>query len=284
MQVADTDRAFSGSIPQFYERHLVPLIFAACADDLAERVLRLAPLRVLEVAAGTGVLTRRLAKILDPRAEIIATDLNPPMLAHAAAMGTSRPVSWQQADAQQLPFADGSFDVVVCQFGAMFFPDRPLAFAEARRVLRDGGHLLFSVWDRIECNGFAEAVTAAMASLFPEDPPLFLARVPHGYHDQARIATELRQGGFGATPEFVVVRARSHADDAREVARAYCLGTPLRNELEARDGARLEVATEAAAAQIAARFGPGPVSAPIQALVVAVRRRDGAAAGIPAAR
>ncbi|HEY6137275.1 MAG TPA: methyltransferase domain-containing protein, partial [Thermoanaerobaculia bacterium] len=177
------DRGFHGSIPQLYEAYLVPLIFEPYAADLAQRLAAHPPARLLEVAAGTGVATRSLASVLPESTAIVATDLNQPMLAMAAATGTSRPVEWRQADAMQLPFADAAFDAVACQFGAMFFPDKARAFSEIRRVLRPGGVFLFSVWDRIEDNEFADDVTNALAALFPAHPPRFLARTPHGYHD-----------------------------------------------------------------------------------------------------
>ena len=145
MSASGIDTAFAGSIPQFYERHLVPLIFAPYASDLAARVASRAPSRVLEIAAGTGVVTRALASLLPASTVIVATDLNQAMLDQAKSIGTSRPVEWRQADAMQLPFPDASFDIVVCQFGAMFFPDKPAAFAQARRVLRNGGAFLFNV-------------------------------------------------------------------------------------------------------------------------------------------
>ncbi|MEP6969890.1 MAG: class I SAM-dependent methyltransferase, partial [Betaproteobacteria bacterium] len=166
---AVSDRTFAGSIPQFYERYMVPLIFEPYAADLAARAAQYRPSRVLEIAAGTGVVTRQLARVLEPGADIVATDLNPAMLEHAASIGTSRPVSWQVADAQQLPFPDTAFDVVVCQFGTMFFPDKPGAFAQARRVLRPGGTLIFNVWDHIEHNAFAQTVTDTLALEFPND-------------------------------------------------------------------------------------------------------------------
>ena len=157
----------------------------------------------------------------------------------AIAIGTRRPVEWRQADAMQLPFADGAFDAVVCQFGAMFFPDKSKAFAEARRVLRPRGVFIFNVWDRIEENDFANFVTIAMSAVFPEDPPRFLARTPHGYYDQATIVRDLAQGGFEASPEVVTVAQRSRAESARVPAVAFCQGTPLRSEIEARNPARL---------------------------------------------
>ena len=228
--------------------------------------------RVLEIAAGTGAVTRSLASVLPESVSIVATDLNRPMLDVAAGIGTSRPVEWREADAMQLPFADGQFDVVVCQFGAMFFPDKGKAFSEARRVLAAGGALLFNVWDRIEENEFADVVTDALESLFPDDPPRFMARTPHGYHDLAAIARDLREGGFARPPQFQTIAARSKAASPRIAALAYCQGTPLRGEIEARDDARLGEATDVAAAAIARRFGDGAVDGKIQAHVVVVER------------
>ena len=268
----DTDKRFGGAIPELYDQLLVPLIFEPYAADLARRVASRRPANVLEIAAGTGVVTRKLASLLPESVPIVATDLNQPMLDKAAAIGTSRPVEWRQADAMRLPFADGMFDVVACQFGVMFFPDRAEAFAQARRVLAPGGVFVFNVWDRIGDNAFADTVTTALASLFPGDPPRFMARTPHGYCDRATIARDLADGGFTAAPRFDTIAARSRADSARLVAVAYCQGTPLRNEIEARDASRLDEATDVAAAAIARRFGDGPVDAGIQAQVVTIER------------
>jgi SAM-dependent methyltransferase len=169
-----------------------------------------------------------------------------------------------------LPFTDAEFDAVVCQFGVMFFPDRTRAFAEARRVLRPGGVIIFNVWDRIEENEFADTVTVALASVFPDNPPRFLARTPHGYFDAAAIQGDLARGGFTAAALFNTIAARSRADSPRVPAIAYCQGTPLRNEIEARDPARLGRATEAATEAVAQRFGRGAVDGKIQAHVVTV--------------
>ncbi len=265
-----TDKIFAGSIPKLYETLLVPLIFEPYAADIARRLASRSPTRVLEIAAGTGVVTRALVSVLPERTAIVATDLNQAMLDQAVATGTSRPVEWRQADAMQLPFEDGEFDAVVCQFGAMFFPDKPKAFAEARRVLRPRGIFIFNVWDRLEENEFAHAVTAAMEAVFREDPPRFLARTPHGYYDRATIARDLAQGGFSASPEIVTVAARSRAESARIPAVAFCQGTPLRNEIEARNAGRLGEATDVAAQAIARRFGDGAVDGKIQAHVVSI--------------
>ena len=267
-----SDDVFSGSIPKLYDEYLVPLIFEPYGADLAQRLKSRAPARVLEIAAGTGVVTRHLASVLPDGTSIVATDLNQPMIDRAAEVGTKQPVTWRQADAMQLPFDDGEFDAVVCQFGAMFFPDRAKAFAEARRVLATGGRLLFNVWDRIEDNEFADVVTTALEPLFPTDPPRFLARTPHGYCDRAQIARDLRAGGFPSAPAIDTLAARSRAASARIPALAYCQGTPLRGEIEARGPSRLREATDAASAAIAQRFGSGPVDGKIQAHVIAIER------------
>ena len=272
MAAAAGDKVFAGSIPQLYERYLVPLIFEPYAKDLAARLASRRRARVLEIAAGTGVLTRAMARVLPEKTAIVATDLNQPMIDHARGIGTRRPVEWKQADALRLPFEDAAFDAVVCQFGTMFFPDKPAAFAEARRVLEPGGELLFNVWDRIEENEFADVVTAALGRMFPADPPLFMARTPHGYHDEDAIRADLAKGGFDGTVRIETRAERSRAGSPMEPAIAYCQGTPLRNEIEARGATRLEEATALAAEAIAARFGRGAVDGKIQAHVVSVSR------------
>jgi ubiquinone/menaquinone biosynthesis C-methylase UbiE len=269
--MAATDKLFAGSIPEMYDRLLVPLIFEPYARDLAGRVAGVEPRDVLETAAGTGVLTRAMVANLAPETRIVATDLNQPMLDHAAARepGPGR-VTWRQADALALPFEDQGFDVVTCQFGAMFFPDKVKGYSEARRVLRPGGHFIFNVWDRIDDNEFADVVTQTLATIFPQDPPRFLARTPHGYHDVAKLREELSAAGF--TSIAIETRAGiSKAASPRDPAIAYCQGTPLRNEIEARGQPGLEAATQACAEALAQRFGNGPVQGRIQAHIVTAR-------------
>ena len=263
----ETDKAFAGSIPENYDRHMVPLIFEPYAADLAQRAAALSPRAVLEIAAGTGVVTRALAPRLSRDASYVVTDLNQPMLDYAASRqpADSR-LKWRQADAVALPFEKAAFDLVCCQFGAMFFPDRPAAYREARRVLKPGGHYLFSVWDRIEENIFADDVTKALARIFPNDPPRFLARTPHGYHDTALIRRDLEDAGFSRVA--IDTRAeQSRAPSPRVPAVAYCQGTVLRTEIEARGG-NLEEATDIAASAIADKHGTGAVAAKIQAHVI----------------
>ena len=270
MSSPDIDSVFSDSIPKLYETYLVPLIFEPYAPDLVNRLTSRSLTRVLEIAAGTGVVTRTLASVLPERVTIVATDLNQSMLDHASALGTRRPVEWRQADAMQLPFQDGTFDAVVCQFGVMFFPEKSKAFSEARRVLRSGGVFMFNVWDRITENEFAHTVTMALESVFPKDPPRFLARTPHGYYDRPTIERDLANGGFIASPQVTTVAARSRSTSFRVPAIAYCQGTPLRNEIEARDASRLGEATDIAAEAIARRFGREAVDGKIQAHIVTI--------------
>jgi len=250
----------------------VPQLFQLDADDLVNRMKTNPPSHVLEVAAGTGVVTRAMAKALPASTHIIATDLNPGMIEQATSVDIARPVERRQADAMQLPFEDNAYDAVVCQFGVMFFPDKAKAFAEARRVLKPGGVFIFNAWDRIEENEFADVVTTALAAVFPADPPRFLARTPHGYHDPRTIEADLVKGGFSAAPRIDTIAARSRAASARVPAIAYCEGTPLRNEIEARDAGRLGEATEIAADAVARRFGRDAVDGKIQAHVVTVER------------
>lgn len=262
------DKVFAGSIPEIYDTYLVPLIFEDFAQDLAARTAALAPRRVLETAAGSGVVTRALAPRLARDASYVVTDLNQPMLDRAASrQEPDGRITWRQADALSLPFDDRAFDVVCCQFGVMFFPDRVVGYAEARRVLKPGGRLLFNVWDRIEANEFAQLVTAAAATVFQDDPPRFLARTPHGYHDVELIGREVSRAGLSEVSITTIERI-SRAPSPRHAAVAYCQGTPLRNEIEARDAGLLEAVTERAAAAIASRHGNGEVAGRIRGHVV----------------
>lgn len=270
--MAATDNVFAGSIPGIYEQHLVPLLFEPYALDLAERLAKTGPQDVLETAAGTGVLTRKIASRVPARARIVATDLNQPMLDHARArMPQEGRIEWRQADALALPFADQSFDAVACQFGAMFFSDKVQGYGEARRVLRPGGHLFANVWDRISENEFADVISEAVATLFEKDPPDFMARTPHGYHDVEQIRRDLNAAGF----DDVAVEAvayKSKAASARDAAIAYCQGTPLRSEIETRDPSKLEEATQRATEALARRFGSGAIEGRIRAFVITAVR------------
>lgn len=270
--MTESDKLFAGSIPELYDTYLVPLIFEAYADDLAQRAAALTPNIVLETAAGSGVVTRALAPRLDSGARYTVTDLNQSMLDHAEGrQGPDNRILWRPADALDLPFDDASFDIVVCQFGAMFFPDKVAGYAEARRVLKPGGVFLFNVWDHISANEFAQVVTEAAAAAFPDDPPRFLARIPHGYHDLELIRDELGKAGF-LQVSITTQEQTSSAPSPRHAAVAFCQGTPLRNEIESRDPSLLEKVTDRATQAIAARFGNGPVAGKIRAHIVVAER------------
>jgi len=196
--LANTDTTFSGAIAQFYDRYFGPPLFGPYGEDIARRLKGLSSGALLEVAAGTGIVTAVLARALPAGVTIIATDLNQPMLDFAATKPGLDRVTWQQADAVALPFPDASFDVVVCQFGVMFFPDRPGAHGEARRVLKPGGRYIFNVWDKLAHNPVFEVVHRAVADLYPARPPGFIARTPCGYNDEVVIREDLSRGGFEA--------------------------------------------------------------------------------------
>jgi ubiquinone/menaquinone biosynthesis C-methylase UbiE len=270
--MSDTDKVFAGSIPKFYDEYLVPMIFSVYADDIARRVAARSPSVLLEIAAGTGAVTRAVTAALPRDIRYVATDLNEPMLAVAAQrQANDNRIMWRQADAMALPFGDAEFDLVCCQFGAMFFPDRVKAYAETRRVLKGDGTFVFNVWDRIEDNVLTHEAMIALARMFPDDPPRFMIRTPHGYHDKAVIKSDLERAGF----RDISIETRSEisrAPSAEYVAIAVCQGTPLRSEIEARDASKLQAATDLVAEEIRARHGSGPVEGKIQAIVIEARR------------
>jgi ubiquinone/menaquinone biosynthesis C-methylase UbiE len=263
------DSAFAGSIPALYDRYLGPLIFAPYAIETAGRLADLKVGTVLETAAGTGIGTDALARQLPPEVAIVATDLNQAMVDYAASKPGLARVPMRQADALALPFGNTSVEAVVCQFGVMFFPDRVAGYREALRVLKPGGRLVFTMWDSLEHNPIPHCVVDAMARLFPAHPPRFLARTPHGHYDRDTIRRELAEAGFGSVA-LDVVTLPSRADSPRDPAIGFCEGTPMRAEIEAQGG--LQAATDAAATALAAAFGSGPISAPMQALVVVASR------------
>jgi ubiquinone/menaquinone biosynthesis C-methylase UbiE len=265
----DADRAFVGAIPEIYERCLGPMLFEPYARDLARR-LKGFDGELLETAAGAGRVTRALAEAA-PLAAITATDLNETMLATAAERVRAANVRFQAADAQALPFPDQRFEAVVCQFGVMFFPDKAAALSEALRVLRPQGRFVFNVWDALARNPLSQTVHDAVVALFPEDPPTFFARTPHGWHDPDAITAALSEAGFrDVLIETVALQVASPS--AAEAAEGHCLGTPLRWELEARRPEALGAVVGAATEALEARFGAGPITAPSQALVVAAVR------------
>ena len=223
---------FSGSVPGFYDRYLGPVLFEPYAVDLVSRLPTGDRLRVLEIACGTGIVTRRLRESLADSATLVATDLNEAMVAYARDAVPAPGIVWQQADAQALVFDDGSFDVVVCQFGFMFLPDKVQGFREARRVLASGGLLLANIWHSMEANPVAGAIHATVARLFPADPPRFM-ETPYGYHDTDRIRADMAHAGWEDV-QLETVRVQSVGPSAAAFAAGFALGSPLTHELAER--------------------------------------------------
>ena len=270
--MAETDSKFTGSIPEIYDQLMVPLIFTPYARDVTERLVKLNPHNILETAAGTGVVTRAMAARLPADAHITATDLNVPMLDRAKThLGSDKRITWAQADAQALPFDDQSFDAVVCQFGVMFLPDKAKGYSEARRVLRSGGTFLFAVWERLAENEFVDVIQETLAKIFPANPITFMARIPHGYYDGKIIGTELHTAGFTGV-NIETIEHVSKAKSAMEAATAYCQGTPLRSEIEAREPGGLQRVTGIVEQALAKAFGNGAVEGKISAHIISATR------------
>jgi ubiquinone/menaquinone biosynthesis C-methylase UbiE len=260
--VAEMNRSFSGSMPELYDRFLVPLQFEPFAQDLAARLGTLTSGHLLEVAAGTGVVTRALARMLPRAVHITATDLNPAMLEQAKKHVDAQRVVWREADAMALPFPDRAFDHLVCQFGVMFFPDKRAGFREARRVLRSGGRFLFNVWG--DKSGTARLLAEqVVGEKLSRDPARLVA--PE-YNDVETVKADLSAAGFVSVgAEKVSTRTRSAS--AREAAIANCHGGMLRAQIDKLAPGRLDEITEAVEVAFAARFGNGAVEAPLRAIV-----------------
>jgi SAM-dependent methyltransferase len=266
-----------GSMPQFYDQALGSVFFDDFAADIARRVAASQPLRVLETAAGTGIVTRRLRDLLPAEAELTATDLNATMLEIARGkFGPGDKLRFEPADATALPFADGSFDAVVCQFGTMFFPDKEKAFREAHRVLAADGRFVFSVWDAPAHNPLARVVGDTLAGLFPADPPWFFD-APFSYHHIDPVKGLLQAAGFGDLA-IAVLRGDRVISDVPAFARGLVYGSPLIDEVRARGSVEPDRIVEALQEALPRAFGTGPTQMPLQAIVFEARRRGGKAA------
>jgi ubiquinone/menaquinone biosynthesis C-methylase UbiE len=264
--MTDLNAKFAGSVPEFYDRHLGPVIFEPYAADLSRRVAAVVDDgRVLEVACGTGILTQHLRALLPADTEVVATDLNQPMLDYARSKLGPLNVEWKQADAMQLPFPAASFNAVACQFGLMFVPDKAAAFAEARRVLRDGGVFAFNVWDDIAHNPFARIAHTTISRLFPGNPPNFY-EVPFGFHDPAVLRQLLNAQGF-AEPTLEHLTLDTISPSAHSFAEGLVRGNPIADAIRERGGS-IEKVAAAVEAALQAECGDNPLRSQMRALVV----------------
>jgi len=261
--------SFVGAIPQHYDRHLGPVIFDPYARDLARRVEHRAGLRVLELACGTGILTRRLLERLPADAHLVATDLNGAMISHARTVvpGDAR-VEWREADAQALPLPDGSFDAVVCQFGFMFLPDRPAGLREAKRVLRPGGQFLFSVWDSLAKNPFGRIAHESITSFFPESPPNFYL-TPFGWHDARDVRATTAGAGFRDV-QLETVACEAQSESAHSFSTGLVHGNPVATAIRER-GVDPDTVRAAVERKLAAAWGAAPCRGPMSAHVASAR-------------
>ena len=270
--MSNDSASFVGNIPQYYDQGLGPMIFADYAADMAQRAAAGDPARVLETAAGTGIVTRKLRDALPEDARLTATDLNPPMLQIARAkFRAGEQVVFQPADATALPFADASFEAVVCQFGLMFFPDKAKSFSAVFRVLVPGGRYLFSVWDSHRYNSFGRIAHEVAARFFPTDPPQFY-NVPFSCHQIDPIKELLITAGFGDIG-IAVIRQERELPDVANFARAAIHGNPLIDQIQARGGVDPARIVDALTREFRREFGDNPGRMSIQAIVFSAVRR-----------
>ena len=269
--MADRNAAFIGAIPENYDRYLGPLFFHGYADDLVARLPMKPGMRVLETACGTGIVTERLVARLAGQGTLVATDLSEPMMAHAAArLGAGARVEWRRADGTALPFADRSFDAIVCQFGLMFYPDKVRGVREAFRVLRPGGQYLFNVWDSLARNAVARITHETVAAFFPSDPPQFYT-VPFSLHDTTKVSAWLGAAGFDDVAPMSVAQVGT-SPSAADAAIGLIEGNPIGTAIAARRADALPEVKAALARNLAAELGDRPLRCGLRAFVFSARK------------
>ena len=262
---------FSGSIPRNYDEHLGPLFFEPFSELLAERIAALAPSAVLELACGTGRLTRHIAQRLDKSARIVATDINPAMLEFAKQQLPNEDIEWNAVDAVSLPYPDKSFDLVVVQFGVMFYSDRTQAYREALRVLRPGGRMLFTCWNSVDKNPAAWATQGVVEKFFPVDPPAFYT-IPFAYHESVRIHEDVLTAGFDHV-QMELLAPEGYARTAADAAVGLLEGSPIHTAIVDRDPLLLPAMRTELEARLVTRFGRVDLRVPLSAWAVEARMK-----------
>jgi len=271
--MTDINSAFTGNIPENYDRYLGPMFFHSCAEDLAARIAERPTQQLLEIAAGTGIATRFIRDHLPNETHMMASDLNVDMLKHAEQkFSLDENIDFRSADAMQLPFEDAQFDVVTCQFGIMFCPDKAQVFREARRVLVPGGRLLFSIWDALAHNPLPRTTNEILAGFFDGNPPAFL-HVPFSYHDQAIIRDDMAGAGL-VDVAFTTLDGECVYDDPHLAALGVVTGSPLRIEIEQRGDTPLDDVVERVASGLGTAFGERDCRVPMRWIVISARRAD----------
>lgn len=269
--MSEQSSQFIGSIPENYDRGLGPHIFHDYAEDLARRAADIGPTDVLEIASGTGIVTRKLRDYLPSAARLVATDLNPPMLDVAQEkFDQGEKVEFKPADAVALPFEDSTFDLIVCQFGVMFFPNKPRAFSEAKRVLRSGGRYLFNVWGSLMENPYAEITQNVVTQFFPDDPPGFY-KVPFGYSDQSIVLSDMEAGGLKDL-RCETITLNKEVADWELFAHGIVFGNPIIDEINSRNGVQAEEIEQAILSALRDRFDQEPTIMPLLATVYSGKR------------
>lgn len=262
---------FVGEIPSHYDAGLGPNIFSDYGDRIAKLSAAEAVEKVIELAAGTGIVSRKLRDVLPPEAHLLVTDLNPPMLDVAKTkFSGGENVDFATANAMELPFDDGSFDLIVCQFGVMFFPDKPASFAEAMRILRPGGRYVFNVWSAMTENPFSQLAHDVGVHFFPDDPPGFY-KVPFHYGDPEVVQTDLKAGGW-TDISHDTIRLRKTIVNPEAFANALVFGNPLIDEIRDRGGVDPQAVAAMMLSSLTAAFGSQGMTMPLSSTTFVCRK------------
>ncbi len=258
--------AFAGSVPTNYDQYLGPVLFEPYAVDLVKRIDTTSYHNVLELACGTGRVTKHLASMLPVDGSLIASDLNSDMLNVARNILPGERIKWMEIDAQDLPFGDEGFDHVICQFGVMFFPDKMKAFTESYRVLQPDGRLLFNVWDSLEFNPRSAIIKQVMEEIMGSEAPDFLSKGPYSYYNKNEITTSLRNAGF-KNIQLEAVQKTAYYAFADDLIKGFVDGSPLNSYLVQQSPSLQKEIKDKLKQAIVSQFGETQIISPMQAIV-----------------
>lgn len=257
---------FNGSVPEVYETVLGNFIFEPFAVDIVNRISNKNAFNVLELAAGTGRVTKHLIHAFSPNAKIVASDISLPMMEKAKLVVSSQNLTWQQVDIADIPFSEGSFDVIVCQFGVMFLQDKLRAFSEIRRVLKLGGQLLFSTWACIEENPIWKISNQVATKFFGPAPAAIQKSGPFSICNAVDAEAQLHDAGFIHT-KVEKQRITSSISSASLAAKGFIHGLPLKDIIIKQNPEILSQIQEEMENSFADHFGNNPLTASFTAFV-----------------